>query len=103
MEAPTKSIGGILLPESSQSKLNEGIVLSVGPGYVDHNIRPWNTHNSRHRAHGHYYNDMWQKAMDANPDAMSVTSYNEWGEGTQIEPAAPSVASFFFFWQDELL
>ena len=68
---------------------NRGLlsVLSVGPGYVDHNIRPWNTHNSRHRAHGHYYNDMWQKAMDANPDAMSVTSYNEWGEGTQIEPA----------------
>jgi chaperonin GroES len=35
LEAPTKSIGGILLPESSQSKLNEGVVLAVGPGKRD--------------------------------------------------------------------
>ena len=36
IEAPTKSIGGVLLPESSMpSKLNEGIVLSVGPGKRD--------------------------------------------------------------------
>jgi len=35
IEAPTKSIGGILLPESSQSKLNEGVVLAVGPGRRD--------------------------------------------------------------------
>lgn len=35
LEAPTKSIGGILLPESSQSKLNEGVVLAVGPGRRD--------------------------------------------------------------------
>ena len=35
IEAPTKSIGGILLPESSQTKLNEGIVISCGPGKRD--------------------------------------------------------------------
>ena len=35
IEAPSKSIGGVLLPESAQSKLNEGIVLSVGPGKRD--------------------------------------------------------------------
>merc|ERR1719217_1310015 len=35
IEAPTKSIGGVLLPESAQSKLNEGMVLSVGPGRRD--------------------------------------------------------------------
>jgi chaperonin GroES len=34
MEAP-KSIGGILLPESSGTKLNEGQVVSVGPGRRD--------------------------------------------------------------------
>uniref|UniRef100_A0A7S0V5Z7 Protein groES n=1 Tax=Polytomella parva TaxID=51329 RepID=A0A7S0V5Z7_9CHLO len=28
----TKSAGGILLPESAVSKINEGIVISVGPG-----------------------------------------------------------------------
>ena len=36
IEPPTKSIGGILLPENSTaSKLNEGMVLSVGPGKRD--------------------------------------------------------------------
>ena len=32
VEPPTKSIGGIILPESAQSKLNEGQVIAVGPG-----------------------------------------------------------------------
>ncbi len=35
IEPPTKSIGGVLLPESSQTKLNQGTVLSVGPGRRD--------------------------------------------------------------------
>ena len=35
IEAPTKSIGGILLPESSMPKLNEGMVLACGPGRRD--------------------------------------------------------------------
>ncbi|EOD27907.1 hypothetical protein EMIHUDRAFT_373699 [Emiliania huxleyi CCMP1516] len=35
IEPPTKSIGGVLLPESTQSKLNEGVVISVGPGRRD--------------------------------------------------------------------
>ena len=35
IEAPTKSIGGVLLPESSTTKINEGVVLAVGPGKRD--------------------------------------------------------------------
>ena len=35
IEPPTKSIGGVLLPESTQSKLNEGVVIAVGPGKRD--------------------------------------------------------------------
>ncbi|KAK2079589.1 hypothetical protein QBZ16_001984 [Prototheca wickerhamii] len=30
--APTKTAGGILLPESSAAKINQGTVLAVGPG-----------------------------------------------------------------------
>lgn len=30
---------------------------------------------------------MWQLAINSNPTIISVTSWNEWGEGTQIEPA----------------
>jgi hypothetical protein len=30
---------------------------------------------------------MWKTALKAKPDLVTVTSYNEWQEGTQIEPA----------------
>ena len=61
--------------------------ISVGPGYNDSLIRPWNAHNSRARGEGQYYSRMWNKALHALPQVVSITSYNEWGEGTQIEPA----------------
>mmetsp|Transcript_25115 Transcript_25115/g.59855 ORF Transcript_25115/g.59855 Transcript_25115/m.59855 type:complete len:100 (+) Transcript_25115:122-421(+) len=32
MTAPSKSVGGVLLPDSALSKVNEGKVLAVGPG-----------------------------------------------------------------------
>jgi hypothetical protein len=55
--------------------------------YNDTLIRPWNAHHSRGRLEGRYYERMWKKAMKAAPHVVSITSYNEWGEGTQIEPA----------------
>lgn len=61
--------------------------LSVGPGYNDTLIRPWNERNTRSRDGGRYYESMWQQALKARPAVISITSYNEWGEGTQIEPA----------------
>ena len=30
---------------------------------------------------------MWEQAVAAEPDLVTITSWNEWGEGTQIEPA----------------
>jgi len=32
---------------------------------------------------------MWAAAEAAIPDAVSITSFNEFGEGTQIEPVKP--------------
>jgi glycoprotein endo-alpha-1,2-mannosidase len=58
---------------------------SVGPGYdarlstrVDV-VRP--------RQHGVTYDRMWKTAIRSGADLVTVTSYNEWQEGTQIEPA----------------
>ena len=64
-------------------------VPSVGPGYDDSKIRPWNKRNSKARMGGRYYEQMWSAAMGAGATLVSITSYNEWGEGTQIEPALP--------------
>ena len=30
---------------------------------------------------------MWGAALAARADLVTITSYNEWSEGTQIEPA----------------
>ena len=64
---------------------------SVGPGYDDSRIRPWNSHTRRARDHGAVYNRMWSAAVALQPTVVSITSWNEWGEGTQIEPVRPYV------------
>ncbi|KAM4699590.1 glycoprotein endo-alpha-1,2-mannosidase-like protein isoform 1-T2 [Discoglossus pictus] len=62
---------------------------SVGPGYIDTSIRPWNNHNTRNRVNGKYYETALQAALTVRPEIVSITSFNEWHEGTQIEKAAP--------------
>jgi len=62
---------------------------SVGPGYIDLRIRPWNDVNTRDRRKGAYYDREFTAAIDVRPAIISITSFNEWHEGTQIEPAVP--------------
>lgn len=61
----------------------------VGPGYIDTRIRPWNAANTKRRNNGIYYEEMFNSALEVNPDFIGITSFNEWHEGTQIEPAVP--------------
>ncbi|XP_014233534.1 glycoprotein endo-alpha-1,2-mannosidase [Trichogramma pretiosum] len=63
---------------------------SLGPGYIDTQIRPWNAENTRHRRHGQYYEVAWRSALNSGAGMVSITSFNEWHEGTQIEPAKPA-------------
>ncbi|XP_011617012.1 glycoprotein endo-alpha-1,2-mannosidase [Takifugu rubripes] len=65
---------------------------SVGPGYIDTSVRPWNFQNTRNRINGKYYENSLSAALQAEPDFLSVTSFNEWHEGTQIEMAIPKKA-----------
>uniref|UniRef100_A0A914VCP4 Glycoprotein endo-alpha-1,2-mannosidase n=1 Tax=Plectus sambesii TaxID=2011161 RepID=A0A914VCP4_9BILA len=66
---------------------------SVGPGYDDTRVRPWNGENMRGREDGAYYRRQFNAAMDVGADCISITSFNEWHEGTQIEPAVPKTDS----------
>jgi glycoprotein endo-alpha-1,2-mannosidase len=58
---------------------------SVGPGYEaeratgDPRVKP--------RRDGATYDGMWSAAIRSGADGVTITSYNEWHEGTQIEPA----------------
>lgn len=62
---------------------------SVGPGYIDTRVRPWNDANTRDRENGKYYDRMFDAALQSNAKFIAITSFNEWHEGTQIEPAVP--------------
>ena len=62
---------------------------SVGPGF---DARLTTGHEVvRERKGGVTYDRMWKTALRASPDLVTITSYNEWQEGTQIEPAQPQV------------
>jgi glycoprotein endo-alpha-1,2-mannosidase len=58
---------------------------SVGPGYDA--LRATGDTRVRSRADGATYDRMWRGAVRADADVVTITSYNEWHEGTQIEPA----------------
>ena len=58
---------------------------SVGPGYDA--SRATGDPRVRARRNGASYDSMWRAAIAARPDWITITSYNEWHEGTQIEPA----------------
>jgi glycoprotein endo-alpha-1,2-mannosidase len=67
----------------------------VGPGYCDTRIRPWNAGTTRSREQGTYYDRMFTAAIAADPHWIGVTSFNEWHEGTQIEPSVPMTVGDF--------
>jgi hypothetical protein len=58
---------------------------SVGPGWD--NSRAGGASRIVDREGGRRYDDFWGWALAAGSDIVSITSYNEWHEGTQIEPA----------------
>ncbi len=61
---------------------------SPAPGYVASRTKPRDVQFVA-RENGGRYDAQWSAAVDAAADVVSVTSYNEWHEGTQIEPAVP--------------
>jgi hypothetical protein len=60
-------------------------VPAVGPGFDAR--RASGERRVRSRRSGATYDAMWRAALAAGADRVAITSYNEWHEGTQIEPA----------------
>ncbi|WP_436763087.1 discoidin domain-containing protein [Streptosporangium sp. V21-05] len=64
---------------------------SVAPGYIDDRAVPGNTTPTLGRANGATYDLEWSNALDPAkgglPTWVSITSFNEWHEGSSIEPA----------------
>ncbi len=62
-------------------------VATVMPGYNDLRIEGRANRFARERRNGAYYRDTWEAAINSSPDLVVITSFNEWREGTQIEPS----------------
>lgn len=58
---------------------------TVLPGYDDTNIRKPGLMYPRDN--GGTYNETWKAALASNPDWILICSWNEWHEGTEIEPS----------------
>lgn len=61
-------------------------VATVMPGYDDRKIRPANGF-VRSRDGGEYYRQCWQAAIASKPNWVIINSFNEWPEGSYIEPS----------------
>ncbi|TDV53672.1 ThuA domain-containing protein [Actinophytocola oryzae] len=72
---------------------------SVGPGYLDDRAVPGNTTPTLDRANGGTYDLEWTNALDPTksgvPTWVSVTSFNEWHEGSVLEPASSTPPTGF--------
>lgn len=62
-------------------------VATVMPGYNDVRIRGGGGF-ARDREQGAYYASSWQAAIASAPNWIVVNSFNEWPEGSYIEPSA---------------
>lgn len=62
-------------------------VATVMPGYNDVRIRP-GAGFATDRAGGNYFTQSWQAAIASNPNWIVINSFNEWPEGSYIEPSA---------------
>ena len=86
--------GGRLFPRLCRQarRLHLLCAPSVGPGYDA--FRATGDVRRRPRRNGATYDSMWRGAIAARPDIVTVTSYNEWHEGTQIEPARSATRGY---------
>lgn len=59
--------------------------VTIIPGYDDTKIRTPGIRADRYG--GEVYRKQWEAALRLNPDWVLVTSFNEWHEGSEIEPS----------------
>jgi glycoprotein endo-alpha-1,2-mannosidase len=59
--------------------------VDVIPGYDDTKIR--HPGLDVDRLDGQVYRTLWEEAIKASPDWVLITTWNEWHEGSEIEPS----------------
>ncbi len=81
-ETARKSFQEAVTAARNHSKLS---CLTIIPGYDDTKIRTPGI--NAERMDGSTYRILWKEAIAADPDWVLITSWNEWHEGSEIEPS----------------
>ncbi len=71
----------------SVEKAGGVFVPCVAPGFNVNRYLGQSSPLLRRRKKGDTYDDWWEHTIAADPEFVAVLSFNEWHEGTQIEPA----------------
>ena len=61
--------------------------VTVIPGYDDSKLARRAPRPITDRYHGETYRVLWEQAIAAHPSWVLITSWNEWHEGSEIEPS----------------
>jgi len=80
-----------LLPDSGfvhfAHSEGKSVALTVIPGYDERRIPSRTLKIHADRGSGQLYQTLWSKAIKAKPEWVLITSFNEWHEGSEIEPS----------------
>lgn len=82
--AAMSSYAGRLAKYNQANSQSRPFVATVMPGYDDIKFRGG---HARDRQNGDYYRGTWQTAIDRKAQAVVLTSFNEFFEGSHIEPS----------------
>lgn len=86
LTATNQKFAGQVAAVRDQQGVYKFWVATVMPGYNDMRIRPGSGF-ARDREGGAYFERSWQAAIASNPNWVVLNSFNEWPEGTYIEPS----------------
>lgn len=63
------------------------VALGIGPGFDSSGVSSWGqNHKIIPREDGKYYARQWERAIGANPDMVQIITWNDFQEGSVIEP-----------------
>jgi len=76
------------LREYSRLYPDKCFLAGVWPGFDDVGVYGWGGGVRKYdRMYGKVYEEQWRVVLEINPDMVMITTFNDWNEGTEIEPS----------------
>lgn len=77
-----------ILREYSRLYPSKCFLAGVWPGFDNEGVYGWGYGTIKYdRIDGRVYEEQWRVVLETNPDMVMVTTFNDWNEGTEIEPS----------------